>query len=288
MKIIANPAAGHGKSSSNLDQLRYLLRQRGVSYDLRLTEAPGHATRLARELVQGGTSLLVVMGGDGTIGEVIHGMIPSQSVLGIISVGTGNDLARTLGIPFNDVAQSLDIILSGKVRLIDVGWERDRHFVLVLGLGFPATVAEEANQMKWLKGSPAFFGAVYKALFRMQEIPIRLSLDEQVMDVTCTSVLIQNARYCGGGQLMAPDAEIDDGMFDVVLVGPIGKWSLMRNFPKVYTGRHLRHPAFSVVRARSVRIESQNPLPKMLDGDLVGTTPVEAHVLHRSLKVLVR
>lgn len=287
MKIIANPRAGHGSNARSLDKLHSLMKRRGLDYELLQTREPGHATELARQWVAAGVRELVVMGGDGTIGEVIHGVASSGIQLGLISVGTGNDLARTLGLPYNNVEASLEIILSGQPKPMDVGWERDRHFILMLGLGFPALVAHEVNRMRWLKGSAAFFAAVYKALHRMEEIPLHIELDDRTLDLRCTSVLIQNTRYCGGGQLMAPTAEIDDGFLDVLVVHGIGRLSLMLNFPKVYSGRHLEHPAFSMYRSRSVRITSDEPLQKLFDGDLCGTTPLEARVLQRTVEVIV-
>lgn len=287
MKIIANPRAGHGRNLNNLERLQELMKRRGLDCELLKTERPGHATELARRAVESGSEELMVMGGDGTIGEVIDGVVHSNVVLGLISVGTGNDLARSLGLPYNNLEGALNVMLSGKPRAIDIGRERERHFVLTLGLGFPATVAHEANKMIWLKGSPAFFVAVYKALYRLKPVPMRLVLDDQTLDLECTSVLVQNTPYCGGGQLMAPGAQLDDGFFDVLTVDAIGRLDLMVTFPKVYSGRHLDHPSFCLYRSRSVTIDCPVPMPKMFDGDICGETPVEATVLHRSVRVMV-
>lgn len=141
--------------------------------------------------------------------------------------------------------------------------------------------------MKHLKGSPAFFVAVYKALHQMRPVPVRIQLDDRSMDVKCTSIMIQNTPYTGGGLLMAPEAKMDDGLLDVVIVDDIGRFDLMVNFPKAYKGRHLLHPSFSVYKARSVRIESTERLPKMLDGDSAGTLPAHATVREKALKVIV-
>ena len=287
MKIIANPKAGHGRAAKNLAKLHTLLKYHEIDYELVETQYPGHATKLARQLADSGTPQVVVMGGDGTIGEVIDGIVQSETGLGVISVGTGNDLARSLGLPYNNLERSLAVVLSGMPRAIDVGWERDRHFISCLGLGFPAVVASESNKMKWLKGPAAFFAAVYKALYRMQSIPMRLTLDEETFDLKCTSVLVQNTPYTGGGLHMAPQAKVDDGYFDVVVVQGIGKLDLMLNFPKVYTGSHLKHPAFSVYRTRSVKIDSPVSLEKMFDGDICGTPPVDARVLPQRVKITV-
>ncbi len=286
MRIIANPNAGHGGGVKALRDLHTLLSSSDVRCEIIETQYPGQATEITRDLVDAGERRLIVLGGDGTISEVVNGLSSAEVELGILSVGTGNDVARSLGLPINDLKRGLKVISAGETRTMDVGWERDRRFVSVLGFGFPATVAAETNRMKRLKGSPAFFIAVYKALYRMKPLSARIILDDQTLDLQCTSVLIQNTPYTGGGLLMAPGAKVDDGLFDVVVVDAIGKLDLMVNFPKAYRGKHLKHPSFRVYRSSAVRIESPHPEDKMFDGDIYGRTPLEARVLAGKLKVI--
>ncbi len=285
MKIIANPRAGHGKGARNIEALRDAIRRRGRDDSVLLTERPRHATGIARKLA-GDEPRIAVLGGDGTIGEVADALVGSGTQLGILSLGTGNDVARSLGLPFNDLDASLDVALDGHVRKIDVGRERDRHFVSVLGVGFPAVVAEQANHTR-LKGSAAFFVAVYRAMSRLEPVSMTIRLDDRTLEGEYVAVMVQNTPFTGGGLRMAPGAEIDDGLLDVVVVNEIGKLDLMVNFPKIYRGRHLEHASFEVHRSRSVRIDAASPLPKMFDGDLEGVSPVEATILPRALEVVV-
>ncbi|MFQ5737615.1 MAG: diacylglycerol/lipid kinase family protein [Acidobacteriota bacterium] len=287
MKIIANPRSGHGRGVGYIRKLAKLLTQKKIDYELWQTREPGHGTSLARRLVENGCRRLVVMGGDGTLSEVLNGAMGSSVELGFVSTGTGNDLARSLGLPFNDVRSSLQVLLSGRPRSIDVGWEKDRYFVSALGIGFPALVADETNRFQWLGGSVAFFLAVYKALYRMKPTRVRIGLDDQVLELNCTSVLIQNTPYTGGGLLVAPGAKWDDGLFDVVVVNAISKIDLMWNFPRVYRGRHLDHPHFSVYQSRRVTVDSTNRLRKAFDGDTYGCVPVRTEVLHRALNIIL-
>lgn len=287
MKVIVNPVAGHGRSPRFLSELKSCLQARGLKWDFFETNRPGHARELAEEMVRQGSNRLVVMGGDGTISEVMNGILGSDLELGVISVGTGNDVARSLGLPVNKPEKALDIILNGRVLLMDVGCEGNRHFLSLLGVGFPVIVAEEANRMKHLKGPPAFFIAVYKALYKMRATAVHLQLDGRRLDVKCTSIMVQNTPYTGGGLLMAPDARMDDGLLDVVIVEDIGKFDLMVNFPKVYKGTHFSHPSFSVYRARNIKIESEEKLPKMVDGDAAGNLPAFITVREKALKVIV-
>lgn len=287
MRIIANPRAGHGRGNRNLERLRDVIRRRGLDCVPVATERPGHATEIARAAAEAGEPRIAVLGGDGTISEVVNGLVGSSTALGIVPMGTGNDVARSLGIPRGDLAAALELALEGEPRPIDVGRERDRHFVSVLGLGFPSIVAAEANAIGWLRGSPAFFVAVYKALHRLRAVPLSIDLDDKTIETDCVAVMVQNTPYTGGGLRMAPDAEVDDGALDVVIVDDIGKLDLMVNFPKAYAGRHFEHPSFSVHRTRRVRVRSGERLPKMFDGDLCGETPVEADVVPGGIRVVL-
>jgi len=286
MKIIANPRAGHKKGARAIREFRLLLGAKEIKYELFETRYPGHATELAQRLVEKGQRQIIILGGDGTISEVVNATVNTEIELGIISVGTGNDLARSLGLPYNKPEKALEVVLAGGPTKIDVGWEQDRCFISTLGLGFPAIIAHEANKMKYLKGSPAFFIATYKAINHLRSIPVRITLDNITLNVNCTSVLIQNTQFCGGGLLMAPAARMDDGLFDVVVVNDIGKVDLMLNFPSIYSGRHLKHPKFSLYRSRSVRIDTPINLSKMFDGDIYGQTPVNAKVLRGAATII--
>ncbi len=286
MKIVANPKAGHGKGARAIKELHLLLGAKEIKYEIFETQYPGHATELAQRLAEKGTRRIIILGGDGTISEVVNTTINSEVELGVISVGTGNDLARSLGLPYNKPEKALEVIFTGKPTKVDVGWEEDRCFISTLGLGFPAIIAQKVNKMKYLKGSPAFFIAAYKTINHLHPIPVRITLDDETLDVNCTSILIQNTRFCGGGLLVAPAARTDDGLFDVVVVNDIGKVDLMMNFPKIYSGRHLKHPKFSLYRSQSVRIDTPINLSKMFDGDIYGQTPVNAKVLRGAATII--
>ncbi len=286
MRIIANPRAGRGRGARELVQLKDLLRRENVPYSLVETQYSGHATELARQFAASEGHPLVVMGGDGTISEVLNGILPSPVELGLISIGTGNDTARSLGLPYNNTAAALEVILTGTPRPIDVGWTEDRCFISTLGVGFPAAVAAAVNQLTWLKGRAAFLGSFCKALAQLEAIPLVLTMDGRSLELRCTSVLILNTPYCGGGMLLAPEAKLDDGFFHVVIVSDIGRWDLMLHFPLAYRGRHLKHRHFSVCKCRQIGVESSFPIRKMLDGDVCGEAPVTARVLPQATKVI--
>lgn len=287
MKIIINPTAGRGRMQARAINLEDRLLEKGIRAEFLETQRPGHAFELAKAAAESGVGQVCVAGGDGSISEVVNALVGSNVELGIIALGTGNDVARSLGLPINQPEAALDVILNGKVRAIDVGVGDGRYFISLIGVGFPALVASQANQMRRVHGPLTFFLSVYRAVLRMKAHPVRIELDDRELKLRCTSILIQNTPYTGGGLLMAPQAEMDDGLLDVVVVGDIGRLDLMLNFPRVYRGTHLNHSKFSGYRSRCVKVESESPLEVILDGDLMGTVPLSAGVLQKALKVRV-
>jgi diacylglycerol kinase (ATP) len=258
-----------------------------LTLDIEETKYPGHATELAAESIARKARVVGVMGGDGTLGEVVNSLVYSDTVLGIIAVGTGNDVARSLKLPLNNPKRSLEVICSGRVIEMDIGGAGDRHFISVLGIGFPAAVAVTANRIRRFGGSPVFFLAMYKSLLQMKAAHMELVVDDERIEGDFTSVIVQNTPYTGGGLLIAPSARIDDGLLDLVTVDKIGRIQLMLNLPKLYTGEHVRHPRFSISKFRRLKIGSRKSLPVMFDGDLGGSTPLEIENRKGALKVIV-
>jgi len=287
LQIIANPKAGHGKGPGNIARLRSLLRLLDINYEILETTAAGEATEIAQDLAKKEQDRIIVLGGDGTISEVVNGILGTPVELGMICVGTGNDIARSLGIPYNNLKASLEVILAGKTKMVDIGMENDRCFVSALGIGLAANIAVRANAMKTLKGPVAFFVAAYQAIGSLESFPLRLTLDSRKMEVECVAVLIQNSCYCGGGLLLAPQASMTDGLLDVVVIEKTGRVELMFNFPRLYKGKHLKHPKFRAYQAKTVNIESSVRIDKMFDGDIFGKTPVSAKIAESSVRMVV-
>ena len=287
MKVIANPEAGRGRGSRLVAHLRRWMEQSRIEHEFLITERVGHATELASRLAASRTKRVIVAGGDGTISEVVNGLAGTEVEVGIVAIGTGNDVARTLNLPYNDVARAAGIATAGRVRRIDLGRERERFFISSVGLGFASDVVEQSSRPGWLTGSAAFFVAVHRALRNLRTIRIALDLDGTTRELDCVSVLVQNTAYTGGGLRIAPDARIDDGFLDVAVIGPIGKLDLVANFPRLYRGTHSSHPKFALYRAQRVRVETTVPLAKMLDGDIWGVSPLEAEVVPQAVKVVV-
>ncbi len=285
-KIIANPVAGKGRAISLTHQVRSILKERGAESDVVLTKAPGDAADIARSAAQRGWEVIVSLGGDGTISEVISGLVGTESTLGIISCGRGNDIARSLGVP-TDIEQAVNTLLTGERRKIDVGLEKDQVFAHIAGVGFSAEVSSQANNMRKLRGSLAFLAATYRTLSRLKARQVRIELDNEVIETKVVSITLSNMKYAGGGMVFAPNAVVDDGLFDVCIVREIGKVGFALTFPQMYKDSGPKHPALSRYRSSVVRIFSENPMEKMFDGNINGKTPLEAKILSKAIEVLV-
>jgi len=249
--------------------------------------APGSGSWHAAKAVAFGAKLVVAAGGDGTVGEVANGLIGTSATLGIIPAGTGNDLARHLGIP-HDLKRSLAVLKTGQAEAIDVGKAPRGYFLNVAGCGFDAEVAAAINhRMKWLKGTTAYVAAVIATLSQYRPQRIQLSIDGELHEETVMLCAVANAQFYGGGMKIAPLAEVTDGLFDIVLVGDVSRTEFLKTFPVVFSGDHLKHPKVKHFRGSVVQISSTQPMPMLADGEEIGDTPGEFRVVPKGLRIMV-
>jgi YegS/Rv2252/BmrU family lipid kinase len=247
---------------------------------------------------------VIAVGGDGTVNEVVNGFadeagepLGTAAALGVVERGTGCDFIRTYGIP-KKLPDALRVIADGRTRTVDAGratcrsadgdGEIRRLFANVGSCGLTGDVATRANgSSKRLGGTVAFLAATIAAFAAWRNVPFRIVLDGQVRELVANNVICANGRQFGGGIKIAPNAEPDDGLFDVVVIGDVGKLALARNVHRMYLGTLEKDPRVDVTRARDVLVEPERPLPVELDGELPGQTPVRFEVLPRLLRVLV-
>jgi YegS/Rv2252/BmrU family lipid kinase len=285
-KVIVNPAAGARKTYRRWPEIQNYLRQGGLSFDYVMTEGSGHATSLAREAASDGCRFLVAVGGDGTVNEVVNGLLtsknPSITTLGIVSTGTGNDLIRSLGIP-HDCAGACKRLSGGGRMWIDVGLieftgkngpER-RYFVNAAGVGFDGEVAENVEKMpKNIGHTVPFVMGLLRTLPAYRNKNIKLTIDSQSSECRVLSVIVSNGAFFGGGMKVAPAALPADRKLDVVTVGDIGKLELLRVFPRIYKGTHVTHRLVRTEKAEAILIESRERMLVQADGELLGESPV--------------
>lgn len=304
--IILNPTAGRGRGARYRPQLEATLERAarlksssdGSVTRWRIVETTGadSAAQLARMAADNGADIVVAAGGDGTCGAVVNGLMGSGARLGILPFGTGNDLARFLGIaPVHGSGQSskhLELavrhILLGTPHPVDVGRVNGRWFINVAGCGFDAVVADRINRgFRQLHGTPAYIAATLQSLVSFKAAHLRLTLDGETHELRAMLCAVANAQGYGGGMRVAPDAVMDDGLFDLCVIEEAGRWEFMRAFPLVFKGTHVTHPKVRMFRARHVVLESDPPLPVLVDGEIIGTTPAEFTLAPRALEIMM-
>ena len=297
MVVILNPVAGRGAAGAESQRVQRELRRVFPRAEFVETTAsgtsvatgefvPGNGAWHAAKAVAFGEKMVVAAGGDGTVGEVANGLIGTSATLGIVPMGTGNDLARYLGSP-REITPAIEFLRTGNPRAVDVGKGPRGYFLNVAGCGFDAEVAEAINhRMKWLKGTTAYVAAVLATLSRYLPQRITLTVDGEAHEETVMLCAIANAGYYGGGMKIAPLASIDDGKFDVILVGDVGRKEFLKFFPTVFHGGHLEHPKVKQLRGSVVQITSENLMPMLADGEEIGPTPGEFRVIPRGLNVI--
>jgi YegS/Rv2252/BmrU family lipid kinase len=253
---------------------------------------------LAEQAACGGAELVVAVGGDGTLNEVVNGLVRAGTAteLATIPLGTGMDFVRTHGIP-NRFEDAVRTAVEGVPRPVDVGrvsyrtWsgvDAERYVCNVGSVGMSAAVAQRANGMsKALGGKATFFYALVRVFLAWQNTVIDVDLDGRKRSARMHDVIVANGQYHGGAMWLAPEAKPDDGLFDVLLIGDVTKVDFATTAPKLYKGTHLSHPKVDLERARVVTVDAADTLPIELDGEQVGTTPARFEVVPGALRVRV-
>lgn len=296
--FLVNPASANGATGKRWPELAQRAAAAGLTADAVFSTHQGHLGELAREAALDGVDLLVVVGGDGSVNEIVNGLadLDRQPDIALVPRGTGWDFSRTFGIP-RGVEAAATVALTGPTRVLDVGkvtyraWdgsEGTSYFANVASAGMGGAVAERANETtKALGGKTSYLLATLAVFARWKAPVVRLTVDDEQREATMHEVVVANAKYLGGGMKMCPDAEPDDGVFDVLALGNLTKMDLVRAMPKLYSGTHLPHPKAELLRGRLVRIESETPIPIQLDGEQPGRTPATFELVAERLHLRV-
>lgn len=285
--VIVNPRSGRGRGLNVWRHLQPVLQERYPGLDVRLTAAPGEAVELARELSRAGYHRVLVVGGDGTFAEAASGLAGSGAVMGLIPAGTGNDLARTLGIS-RDPLTAVEQALNAPPCWCDAGRAGDRHFLNVAGIGFDAEVARATNEgPKWMGGTLPYLLGMFRTLSWYRPVPLELEADGRRIEVRSLLIAVANCRWYGGGMMIAPYAEPDDGWLDVIIAGDLGRIETLGVLPSLYRGGHLRHPKVHSLRVRRLTVQAERPVSYHADGEVLGRAPVEFELLPRAIKLAV-
>lgn len=298
-RVIVNPVAGAGRTAKKWPQIMALLRGIGLRFDYDLTEAPGHAIELAKSATERGYKLVVSVGGDGTINEIVNGLYDSGDIkdvmLGIISTGTGNDYIRTLGIP-RHYEEACHRLTNQEKLVVDLGVVeyacskqiRQRLFVNFAGLGFDAEVVKATTQRYKAAGDTAsYLMALLTTFLFYKNRQVVIKVDGAAEERKICVVLISNGKYGGGGMLAAPQANPSDGLLDVLIIDDLSKPDLLWSLPRLYKGTHHTHPEVAVRTAKEVDIQARRQTTLQVDGELLGEAPARVYVLPAALNVVV-
>ncbi len=296
--IIVNPASCGGRVKKKWPKVEKRLLELGLEFDVAHTEAPRHAIDIARDAATSNYDLVVCGGGDGTSNEIINGIMtgnPQKTAFGALPLGTGNDIAAALYIS-EDNEEAYQTLLNGKKIKCDLGKATSedgvqvRYFAGIASQGLDSEVSDRSNRgRKWMPGTANYISCLLKGLisFKTQEITLRLD-NEEVTDELILAAVANGPRY-GAGMHICPDADVQDDLFDICIVRKVSKWTILRLFPKLYSGTHKTHPRVSIFRSKKVEIEASdadNPYLYQLDGEVVGPLPVKYEVIPRGLTVL--
>lgn len=306
--MVVNPTSAHGATLSRWKKLLPLATEILGPLESRCTQYPGHATRIVRQALRSGINRVIAVGGDGTNNEVVNGFfddlqpINPHAEFGILPSGTGGDLRRTLGI--EKLSRSaLSALASSRIIEADIGLARfvdpegrttHRVFINVLSFGLSGLVVDRVNRSsKILGGTLSFVLGSLKAIIRSRSTLLKLKIldarDDVIFDssVQAYTAAICNGQFFGGGMQVAPNANIDDGLFDLTIIGKMSKARLCIKIPTIYSGSHVKLPEVSLFKGFHIEADSDNPVLVEMDGELVGRLPVSVKLAPRSIRLRV-
>ncbi|MDH3591141.1 MAG: diacylglycerol kinase family lipid kinase [Planctomycetota bacterium] len=282
-----NPAAGGGRCGKRVDAALAALRARGLEIEAHLTTRAGEATEVVRAAHAAGRDRFLAIGGDGTAFEVINGLFPStrRAAVGFVPLGTGNSFLRDFpDYDWRDLAAASPRPCDVLELTHDDGVV---YSINLVSLGFSADVAARTNRRFKRFGKTGYVFGVLTSLFRLPRRSFPHTRDGEAVDDRCLMLTLANSKFTGGKMMIAPDAATDSGRIEIVQVGPLGRWALLRTFRKLYNGTYLRHPQVARAQARAVTFDLDGPVDVMIDGEVLSLRCRSLKVLPGALDVLV-
>lgn len=284
-KLIINPIAGGRKGRNLTEKILERLKAWGISFEHEFSRYIGHATEIARHSIRK-FDAVVAVGGDGTVNEVVNGIVGYDIPLGILPVGRGNDFFRTISN-----SRLLDIILkpftnTPKLKMIDVGKINEKYFINVAGVGFDALVASISEPIR-IFGPIAYLGSAIVGLLKNRGVRLKINIDDNKIDIDALMIAIANGKYFGGKMMIAPEASPWDGKFDVCLIENVSKLEILRTLPKVYSGQHIYHPKVKMFKAEHIEIISNEKIPAEMDGEVFYTDKFKIEIIPKSIPLML-
>ncbi|MFF2193866.1 diacylglycerol kinase [Streptomyces sp. NPDC058157] len=288
--LFVNPTAGRGRGAHAAQPAASALREAGFSVRTVVGADAADALARLRAAVRGGTGAVIAVGGDGVVSLALQALAGTLTPLGVVAAGTGNDFARSLGLPVRQPARAgrlaAEALKEGRIREIDLGRVGDTWYGTVLCSGFDSRVNDRGNRMRLPLGRFKYDLAILAELAAFRPRPYRITLDDgPAVETEATLVAVGNGTSYGGGMRICAGARPDDGLLDVTVVGACSRATLLKVFPQVYQGTHLGHPAVTVHRAAKVVLEAPG-LTAYADGEPLGPLPVTAECVPGALRLI--
>jgi len=284
LALLVNPSAAHGRALKVLSRVEQELDARRIPFRVTRTQGLEDGVQRGLRAAEAG-EIPVVLSGDGLIGAIGGALAGSDTPLGIVPAGRGNDLARVLGIP-DDPLGAVEVLAAGQTRRIDVGEANGKRFLGIATTGFDAVANLTANETKLLRGNLVYAYAGIRTLLGWKPARFTVRVGGEQTRFTGYSVSVANSPAHGGGMLLAPDAELSDGEFDVVTIGAVGKLRYVSNLPKVFKGAHVEEDEVRVFRAPRLELSASRPFAVYADGEHLTDLPASLRILPRALSVI--
>lgn len=299
--VIINPNAGKRKGLRDWSQIAGWLNHFKFNYHPVFTEFPRHAIDLSRDHIEKGYTRIIVVGGDGTMNEVVNGIFQQQRFetteisLGMITVGTGNDWGRMFGIP-KDYKEAIQVLMQNKTFIQDAGMveykrntaSENRYFVNIAGLGFDAEVVRKSNRLKekGKSGPLLYLINIISSLVNYKFVTAVISVDGTDTENEILSMNVGICKYNGGGMISVPGAVPDDGLFDLTVINRMSRPDILMSLRRLYDGTINKHPKVDSFTGKSIRVESDDRIMLETDGESLGHTPLEFNIIPKSVKVI--
>jgi diacylglycerol kinase (ATP) len=276
--VAINPSSGHGKGAHFADRVINFLTSSGASYQV----FSALSAQQLRDEVEAALDSqefegVISVGGDGLAHLLLQLVVPREIPIAVIPAGTGNDIVRTLGWSLTDLDGYLHRVLSTPAKPIDLGNVDSEWFAAILSTGFDSVVNERANSLKWPKGPQRYNAAIALELPKFRPIKYEITMDSSKITTDAMLIAVGNGRSYGGGMLVCPHAQLNDGLFDVMVLEPVTKIEFLKVFPKVFSGTHISHPAVKTYRTRKISIHAE--AVAYADGERIGQAPVSAECI---------
>ena len=284
--LLANPTSGSGRGKQVFDLVIKALQNRSLDFqDISGSSYESARVNLRSALITRTPSAVITIGGDGMVHLVIQELAKSEIPLILIPAGTGNDFARSLELNVNDPIEAFEYALGNPTTAIDLGLVNGRYFAEILSTGFDSRVNERANRMR-MKSKKKYDLAMILELPVFRPLEYEITIDDRLFNTEAMLIAVANGISYGGGMKICPNADLTDGLFDLLILEPVSKFEFLRVFPRVFKGTHITHPKVKILKGRNIKITAN--AVAYADGERIGDLPISAEVVPGALRTWSR